>query len=570
MRRNRGWHRRQLPGRPPGQAGLDRSGPARQGAAAQPRRLHRPRLQLHLPGGPQQGDVPAGRAERQPVPGPGPVGGLRRHRGGPHPRAHGRAAAAHDLGQGLGDRGPPADPGPSGRAGALRQPRGDPGRLLVPDRFGGGLAGDRHPDAHPGRRGRLPGVRQHRGARHHHPPRPGRGVAGGGVGGHRQGGHSGRARGDRLRGLVESGGQHGRGPHPAGAGRSSDGRRGPHRHPGRHRQRDRLPDRQGHGHLLLRAPVGRVHGGGVLRPPAHPAPPRRHPLQRRGRPVAHGDAVHPRRLRPPDGAGHRADRAAGRRRDQIRHQRPAVAHPRRHALSGRDPRGAQPVVRRRGVGEGGPGHGPGGGRVDDPRLPQGDRRPRRRHRPLLPPRADRRAHLGPGLRALQQDLRDRASRRAVGEPPVPGHRPLFVPPAGAGRRVLPGPHLGAAPVVRVQRRSGGPLRRRGPGGGVGRPLVEPDHRGRAPQPAGELRAGGPERLPDIRAVRAGGYGLRRLSGRQQDRRAGRAGRLHPVAHPRRRLPLRPHHDGDGPRPGAHRHRRLRRGPRRVLGPPLPA
>ena len=69
-------------------------------------------------------------------------------------------------------------------------------------------------------------------------------------------------------------------PHPTGAHCSPDGRRRPHGHPGRDQQRDRLPDRPRHGHLLLRAAIGRIDGDRVICPPADPAPPRHDSVQR--------------------------------------------------------------------------------------------------------------------------------------------------------------------------------------------------------------------------------------------------------------------------------------------------
>ena len=44
--------------------------------------------------------------------------------------------------------------------------------------------------------------------------------------------------------------------------------------------RDLLPDRAGHGHVLLRAPARRRHGGRLLRAPRDPARARGHPLDR--------------------------------------------------------------------------------------------------------------------------------------------------------------------------------------------------------------------------------------------------------------------------------------------------
>ena len=87
-----------------------------------------------------------------------------------------------------------------------------------------------------------------------------------------------------------------------------------------------------------------------------------------------------------DGAGDRPDGDARRRRDQVRHQRPAVAHARRDARARRDRRGAQPVVGRRGVDQGRPRHRPARRRVDDLRLPAHVRPALVGHQPLLRPR----------------------------------------------------------------------------------------------------------------------------------------------------------------------------------------
>ena len=96
------------------------------------------------------------------------------------------------------------------------------------------------------------------------------------------------------------------------------------------RGRDHLPDRAGHGHLLLRAPARRRHGGRLLRPPRDPARRRGHPLDRAGQALPDRDALHRGRLRPAARAGLRADARAARRRgrgDPLRHQRPALADP---------------------------------------------------------------------------------------------------------------------------------------------------------------------------------------------------------------------------------------------------
>ena len=214
----------------------------------------------------------------------------------------------------------------------------------------------------------------------------------------------------------------------------------------------------------------------------------------------------------------------------------------------------------RGVGEGRPGDGPGRRRVDDLRLPPGDRRARRRHRPVLRPGAQRRTHLEPCRGALQQDVRHRAPGRAVGDRRNLQVSPLFEPPGSPRRVLLPGSDVGAPAVVRVERRPRRALRRRRARGRVGQPLVEPDHGRRAPQHARERRARRPLGVPDLRARRARARRVRRLPLRQQDR-PGRPGDLHAMAHARRRLPLRPHDAPRRRRHGERRDRRVRRRPR---------
>ena len=88
---------------------------------------------------------------------------------------------------------------------------------------------------------------------------------------------------DRLRRVEPAHRQDGRRQHPAHARRAPDGRRRPDRHPAAERQGGRLPDRPRHGHVLLRAPVGRLDGGRQLRPPADLHAPRRHPVATRRR-----------------------------------------------------------------------------------------------------------------------------------------------------------------------------------------------------------------------------------------------------------------------------------------------
>ena len=81
---------------------------------------------------------------------------LRRHRGGAHRGPHGGAAAAHDLGAGLGHRGRAAVAGRGGRQGAVRQRRRYPGRLLHAERVGGRLGEGGHDHARAGRWRRAP------------------------------------------------------------------------------------------------------------------------------------------------------------------------------------------------------------------------------------------------------------------------------------------------------------------------------------------------------------------------------------------------------------------------------
>ncbi len=309
-----------------------------------------------------------------------------------------------------------------------------------------------------------------------------------------------------------------------------------------------------------------LDGGRLVRPPPDLPPPRRHPVERGVRTVGHRAAVHRRRLRPADGRGHRPDGDARRRRDQVRDQRPAVAHARRDARARRDDRGAQPVVGRRGVGQGRPRHRPAGGGVDDVRLPEAVRPALVGHLALLPVRAHRAPHLRPLRRALQQDLRHRAPARAVGEPARHAPQPVLRAGGGARRGVLRCPRLGAAAVVRVEHRSGSPLPRplRAASARVGRPVVVADHQRRAPLHARPRRHGRPDRVQRVRLRGAGHARLPAVHVREQRRRAGRPLRLHAVAHAARRLPWRPD-DHAARRPALPRdHRRVRRWPGQVL------
>ena len=190
---------------------------------------------------------------------------------------------------------------------------GHPRRLLHPGRRRRRLAPGRHADARArpvelgaltigrGRRGR-PGSTSSDGR---DPARP-----------HRRGRHRGRRRRHRLRRLEPADRADGRRVDPADAGRPPDDQRRPGPALRRHGRRDQVPDRARHGHQHVRAPARRRPRGRLVRPPADPHGPRRHPVDRGVRAVADRAAVHPGGLRAPDGAGARArpgDRSATRR-----------------------------------------------------------------------------------------------------------------------------------------------------------------------------------------------------------------------------------------------------------------
>ena len=137
-----------------------------------------------------------------------------------------------------------------------------------------------------------------------------------------------------------------------------------------------------------------------------------------------------------DGARARADpRDPERRgrRDPLRDQRPALADPGRAAGPGRDARGEEPLVGGRRLDQGRTGRRPRGGRVGR-RGRLRDRRARLRHRALSPASARRAPRRRAHVRGLQQDLRDRPSRGAVGEQPERPRQP--VPRARAGARAV--------------------------------------------------------------------------------------------------------------------------------------
>ena len=149
--------------------------------------------------------------------------------------------------------------------------------------------------------------------------------------------HRDRVRRHRLRRVEPEARAHGRRAHPAHPGRAPDDQRRPGaRSWPRSRARSRFPivrdmdtfcyERQ-HGSDME---VGSYAHRAIL----HRA--RGDPVHRAGQALADRDAVHRRGLRPAAGAGARADAGAARRRgrrDPLRHQRPALADPRRRARS---------------------------------------------------------------------------------------------------------------------------------------------------------------------------------------------------------------------------------------------
>ena len=294
----------------------------------------------------------------------------------------------------------------------------------------------------------------------------------------------GRVRLRLLRRLEPPDRAHGRRGDPAHAGRAPDDHRRPDPAPRADADRDRLPDRPRHGRPHVRAPVRRRHGGRLLRAPADPHGSRRHPLARGVRALPHRAAVHLRGLRGADAACARADpRDPGRRgrRDPLRDQRPALADPGRAAGAGRDARGEEPLVCGRRLDQGRTGRRPRGGRVGG-RGRLRDRRARLRHRAFPSASARRAPRRRARLRGLQQDLRDRPPRGAVGEQPERPRQPVPCARAGARRRLLRDCRLGAPLVVRVERRPARGVRRPRDAarGRVGVALVVADRERRAP------------------------------------------------------------------------------------------
>ncbi len=288
MRRHRLRDRRQQPLLPPDAPGLARHRSPRQGSAAQSRRLDRPRLQLHLPGRPLQGDDRTHDGERAPVQGPRRFHPLRRDRGRPNQRADAGAGTPGRFGHRLGDRGHVAlVAGRCQGVRALHQREGHPRRLSHRGRGRGRLAARGHPDARDGRRNRRPPRRaQDRGGRHRHRARPGQARA------HDRRRHRGRDGRHHLRGVEPAPGSHGRGADPADARRAPDDRHRPGSTVQRREVRHRAPDRARHGHQHVRAAGGWRPRDRVLRPPTDPLRPGGPPLGGAGGALTHRVSLH--------------------------------------------------------------------------------------------------------------------------------------------------------------------------------------------------------------------------------------------------------------------------------------
>ena len=218
----------------------------------------------------------------------------------------------------------------------------------------------------------------------------------------------------------------------------------------------------------------------------------------------------------------------------------------------------------------GPGRRAGDGRVDDAR-PLRDRRPPQRRRPLPRPPEAPRAHPAADHRVVHQDLRHHPPGRAVHVRPRPAALADARLAAEARGGVLRDRRLGAALLVRVQRRPPRGVRRRRDAARarVGLAVVEPDHQRRAPADAGGGRGHRPVGVLHLRHHRAGCPRHRPGHLRRPVRRGGRQGRLHAGAGRQGRLPLRPDRDatGGGPLPGRHRRRPRDGRPRVVRRPP---
>ena len=121
-----------------------------QGPDAEPRRLDRARLELHLPDRVLQDDDGAHQGQHRAVQGARRLHRERRDRGRPDAGADAGAAPPVHAGEVLGHPGRAADAGGRAQAGALPRRLGDPRRRVLPDRRRRRLAARGHADARAG------------------------------------------------------------------------------------------------------------------------------------------------------------------------------------------------------------------------------------------------------------------------------------------------------------------------------------------------------------------------------------------------------------------------------------
>ena len=352
------------------------------------------------------------------------------------------------------------------------------------------------------------------------------------AGPHQQGRHRGRVRRHRVRCLEPQGRRHGRRPHSAHPGGAPDDLRRPLPPAVGQGGRDQLPHRPRHGHLLLRAPARRRHGGRLLCPPADP----------HGRPKTSPASSSPSSRRPScpfteEDFDPQLEQAFELMPDLLGAEGAEIRYAINGLLSltpdGFPILGETPEVRNLWsaaavwIKEG-----PGVGRAVAEQMTSSDTpRSTCRHSDIARfyPHQRTRAHVRartseafnktygivhPG----EQWSSDRPQRVA----------PMYDSAEGAGSRLLRGRRLGAAVLVRLQRRAPRGVRRPGDAARarVGLPLVVTDHQRRAPQDARDGRHRRPVGLRRPRRDRPGCPRGRAAGLRRPVRRARRPGRLH--------------------------------------------
>ena len=216
-------------------------------------------------------------------------------------------------------------------------------------------------------------------------------------------------------------------------------------------------------------------------------------------------AVHAGRLRAPDGAGARADAGDRRRRvrrDQVRDQRPALAHARRPAAARRDARGEGPLVGGRRVGQGGPGRRQVGRRVDGARRAR-DRPPVVRHRALLrraahAARTSGRARRRASTRRTGSSTRPSSGSRTAASACRRSTRASASSARSSSRRPPGSGRTGTSRTRKLLEEFGDRITARGR---VGVALVVADHQRRAPRDARARRDVRPDGVLHLRRRR---------------------------------------------------------------------